>query len=87
MGQGSPLFLGSLFSVSDGDAEGGKTYAEVAHKRIFRRWEKLREWIAAGRDLLAWRSGLFCSSHDIQVGDGRGHDGHLLQLVDVTASR
>ena len=27
--------------------EGGETYAEVAHEAIFRRWEKLREWIAA----------------------------------------
>ena len=27
--------------------EAGKTYAEVAHEAIFRRWAKLREWIAA----------------------------------------
>ena len=27
--------------------EGGETYAEVAHEAIFRRWDKLREWIAA----------------------------------------
>ncbi len=26
--------------------EGGETYAEVAHEAIFRRWEKLQEWIA-----------------------------------------
>ena len=38
--------------------EGGETYAEVAHEAIFRRWEKLREWIAAEREFLAWRSGL-----------------------------
>jgi formylglycine-generating enzyme required for sulfatase activity len=30
----------------------------VAHEAIFRRWEKLREWIAAEREFLAWRSGL-----------------------------
>jgi formylglycine-generating enzyme required for sulfatase activity len=35
-----------------------ETYAEVAHEAIFRRWDKLREWIAAEREFLAWRSGL-----------------------------
>ena len=38
--------------------EARETYAEVAHEAIFRRWEKLREWIAAEREFLAWRSGL-----------------------------
>ena len=32
--------------------EGGETYAEVAHEAIFRRWEKLREWIAGEREFL-----------------------------------
>jgi len=39
-------------------AETGETYAEVAHEAIFRRWDRLREWIAAEREFLAWRSGL-----------------------------
>jgi hypothetical protein len=38
--------------------EAGETYAEVAHEAIFRRWAKLRDWIAAEREFLAWRSGL-----------------------------
>ena len=38
--------------------EAGNTYAEVAHEAIFRHWDKLREWIAAEREFLAWRSGL-----------------------------
>jgi len=38
--------------------EAGETYAEAAHEAIFRRWDKLREWIAAEREFLAWRSGL-----------------------------
>ena len=38
--------------------EGGETYAEVAHEAIFRRWDKLRDWIAAEREFLAWRTGL-----------------------------
>src|SRR5262249_15610747 len=36
--------------------EGGETYAEVAHEAIFRRWGKLRDWIAAEREFLAWRT-------------------------------
>ena len=38
--------------------DGGESYAEVAHEAIFRRWDKLRDWIAAEREFLAWRSGL-----------------------------
>jgi formylglycine-generating enzyme required for sulfatase activity len=38
--------------------EAGETYAEVAHEAVFRRWDKLREWIAAEREFLAWRTGL-----------------------------
>ena len=38
--------------------EAGETYAEVAHEAIFRRWGKLREWVAAEREFLGWRSGL-----------------------------
>ena len=39
-------------------AKADETYADVAHEAIFRRWDKLRGWIAAERELLAWRSGL-----------------------------
>ncbi len=39
-------------------SEAGETHAEVAHEAIFKRWEKLREWISAEREFLAWRSGL-----------------------------
>jgi formylglycine-generating enzyme required for sulfatase activity len=39
-------------------SEAGETYAEVAHEAIFRRWGKLRSWIAAEREFLAWRTGL-----------------------------
>ena len=38
--------------------EAGETYAEVAHETIFRRWDKLRQWISAEREFLAWHSGL-----------------------------
>ena len=36
----------------------GDTYAEVAHEAIFHCWQKLRDWIAAEREFLAWRTGL-----------------------------
>jgi formylglycine-generating enzyme required for sulfatase activity len=36
----------------------GETYAEVAHEAVFRRWQKLRDWIAAEREFLAWKTGL-----------------------------
>jgi tetratricopeptide (TPR) repeat protein len=38
--------------------EAGDTFAEVAHEAIFRRWDKLREWIEGERDFLIWRAGL-----------------------------
>jgi hypothetical protein len=39
-------------------AESSETYAEVAHEAIFRRWDKLRGWINAEREFLAWKTGL-----------------------------
>jgi hypothetical protein len=39
-------------------SEAGDIHAEVAHEAIFRRWKKLRDWIAAEREFLAWRAGL-----------------------------
>ena len=47
--------IGSLVTAT---TETGETYAEVAHEAIFRRWDKLREWVSAEREFLAWRSGL-----------------------------
>ena len=38
--------------------QANETYAEVAHEALFRGWTKLREWIAAEREFLAWKSGL-----------------------------
>jgi len=38
--------------------EGGGAYAEVAHETIFRRWGQLRDWIAAEREFLSWKTGL-----------------------------
>jgi formylglycine-generating enzyme required for sulfatase activity len=38
--------------------EAGETHAEVAHEAIFRRWDKLREWMISEREFLAWHYGL-----------------------------
>jgi formylglycine-generating enzyme required for sulfatase activity len=38
--------------------DGGETFAEVAHEAIFWRWDRLKSWIAAEREFLAWRNGL-----------------------------
>ena len=29
----------------------------VAHEAVFRRWQKLRDWIGAEREFVAWRTG------------------------------
>jgi len=36
----------------------GEVQAEVAHEAIFRRWDRLKEWIAEAREFLIWKSGL-----------------------------
>ena len=46
--------------------ETGETYAEVAHEAIFRRWDRLREWIGEEREFLAWRSSLEAARHGWQ---------------------
>jgi formylglycine-generating enzyme required for sulfatase activity len=56
----------------------GETYAEVAHEAIFRRWDKLREWIAAEREFLAWRSGLEAARRAWQATPERTRNDALL---------
>jgi formylglycine-generating enzyme required for sulfatase activity len=58
--------------------EAGETYAEVAHEAIFRRWGKLREWIAAEREFLAWRSGLEAARRAWEKTPDRDKDSALL---------
>src|SRR5262244_3461101 len=47
--------------------KGAETYAELAHEAILRRWGKLRDWIAAEREFLAWRTGLEAARRTWQV--------------------
>ena len=59
--------------------ETGETYAEVAHEAIFRRWDKLREWVSAEREFLAWRSGLEAARRAWQAtADASKHDALLM---------
>ncbi|MCI0736157.1 MAG: toll/interleukin-1 receptor domain-containing protein [Beijerinckiaceae bacterium] len=50
--------------------EEGETYAEVAHEAVFKRWDKLRDWIAAERVFLAWRTGLEAARRAWQAPQG-----------------
>jgi formylglycine-generating enzyme required for sulfatase activity len=62
--------------------EDGETYAEVAHEAIFRRWDRLRDWIAAEREFLAWRSGLEAARRAWQAApDGSKNDALLMGLA------
>ena len=57
----------------------GETYAEVAHEAIFRRWDRLREWIAAEREFLAWRNSLEMARRSWQSTPERSrHDALLM---------
>jgi formylglycine-generating enzyme required for sulfatase activity len=58
--------------------EGGETYAEVAHEAIFRRWDKLKEWIASEREFLAWKSGLEAACRAWQATPERSKNDALL---------
>jgi formylglycine-generating enzyme required for sulfatase activity len=59
--------------------EGSETYAEVAHEAVFRRWGKLRDWIAAEREFLAWRTGLEAARRAWQAtADGSKSDALLM---------
>ncbi len=59
--------------------ETGETFAEVAHEAIFKRWDKLRDWIAAEREFLAWRTGLEAARRAWQATpDGSKHDALLM---------
>ena len=69
-------------------SEAGETYAEVAHETVFRRWQKLRDWIAAEREFLAWRSGLEAARRTWQATpDPSRPDALLMGFALVQAQR
>jgi formylglycine-generating enzyme required for sulfatase activity len=67
--------------------EAGETYAEVAHEAIFRRWGKLREWIAGEREFLSWRSGLEAARRAWEKTADRDKDGALLMGFALTQAQ
>jgi formylglycine-generating enzyme required for sulfatase activity/DNA-binding winged helix-turn-helix (wHTH) protein len=67
--------------------EAGETYAEVAHEAIFRRWGRLREWIAAERGFFAWRSGLETARRAWQAAPDGSKQGALLMGLALEQAR
>jgi len=67
--------------------EGSETYAEVAHEAIFRRWGKLRDWIAAEREFLAWRTGLEAARRAWQGTSDSSKDDALLMGVALAQAQ
>jgi formylglycine-generating enzyme required for sulfatase activity len=65
----------------------GDTYAEVAHEAIFRRWDKLREWIAAEREFLAWRSSLETTRHSWEATPAASKGDALLRGFALTQAK
>jgi Sulfatase-modifying factor enzyme 1 len=67
--------------------EGSETYAEVAHEAIFRRWRKLRDWIAAEREFLAWRAGLEAARRTWQATPDSSKSDALLMGAGLTQAQ
>jgi len=67
--------------------EAGETFAEVAHEAIFRRWEKLRDWIAAEREFLAWRSGFEAARRAWQATPDNSKSDALLMGAALTQAQ
>jgi hypothetical protein len=65
----------------------GQTYAEVAHEAIFRRWDKLREWIDAEREFLIWRTSLERDRHRWQGTMERARKDALLMGLPLAQAR
>ncbi len=65
----------------------GETYAEVAHEAIFKRWTKLKEWIAAEREFLAWRSGLEGARGAWEKTEDKHKDDALLMGLALTRAQ
>ena len=65
----------------------GETHAEVAHEAIFRRWGRLREWIATEREFLAWRHGLESARSAWMAAPQRSRNDALLMGFALTQAR
>src|SRR6516164_3484500 len=68
-------------------SEVGETYAEVAHEAVFRRWDKLRQWIDAEREFLAWRIGLESARRGWETAPDDAKTDALLMGVALTQAQ
>jgi formylglycine-generating enzyme required for sulfatase activity len=67
--------------------ETGEIFAEVAHEAVFRRWQKLRDWIATEREFLAWRTGLEAARRAWQAAPGSSKTDALLMGAALTQAQ
>ncbi|MCI0465759.1 MAG: SUMF1/EgtB/PvdO family nonheme iron enzyme [Beijerinckiaceae bacterium] len=67
--------------------EAGETYAEVAHEAVFKRWDKLRDWIAAKREFLAWKTGLEAARRAWQATPEDSKTGALLMATPLAQAQ
>lgn len=63
--------------------EAGEAYAEVAHEAIFRRWDKLRDWITGEREFLIWKGGLEHARRAWQAAPEDSRHGALLMGLSL----
>ena len=57
---------------------GGEAYAEIAHETVFRRWDRLREWITEAREFLIWKSAIEADRRSWSAAPARARSGALL---------
>jgi len=67
--------------------EGGQAYAEVAHEAIFKRWDRLHDWMTAERGFLAWRTGLETARRAWQATPEESRDDALLMRLALAQAR
>jgi len=67
-----PLAAGRLVVVAGGQGTAGTV--ELAHQSLIEHWPRLRDWLAADRDFLAWRAELDADQRRWQAG-GRDDGG------------
>lgn len=68
-------------------SDSGETYVEVASEAIFRRWERMRQWIAAEREFLVWHSSLEFARRSWQAAPTASKDDALLMGLSLARAQ
>jgi len=76
-----PLASGRLVVVAGGSGAAGTV--ELAHQSLIEHWPRLRDWLAADRDFLAWRAEL---DADVARWDSGGRDDGALRRGTALAA-